>query len=70
VFTYDGHMNSFIGTDLSTGIEYRPLLSNNIIVTCGFSTLVPGSGFKALYNKKNESVDPQVAGFLELNLNF
>lgn len=70
VFTFDGHMNSFIGTDISTGIEYRPLLSNNVIVTCGFSTLVPGSGFKALYNKFKENVDPLVAGFVQMTVTY
>lgn len=70
VFTFDGHLNSFIGTDISTGLEYRPLLSNNVIVTCGFSTLVPGAGFKALYNKFKENVDPLVAGFVQMTVTY
>lgn len=70
VFTFDGHMNSFIGTDISSGISYRPLLSNNVQIICGVSTLVPGSGFKALFDKFKETVDPLVAGFVQLNVNY
>jgi hypothetical protein len=70
VFLFDGNLNNNIGVDLSTGIEYRPLLSNNVIVTAGVSTLVPGAGFKALYNKIKGNVDPLVAGFMELALTY
>ncbi len=69
-FTFQSHIRNFIGTDLSSGFEYRPLLNNNIIVTAGVSTLIPGQGFKDLYNKATSDVQPLFAGFLELNLNF
>jgi hypothetical protein len=69
-FTFDGGIDSRIGTDISTGIEYRPLLSNNVIMMMGVSTLVPGSGFKALYDMRRATVDPLVAAFLQLDLNF
>jgi hypothetical protein len=77
-FTFDGGIDNHIGTDLSMGFEYRPLLSNNVIVTFGVSTLIPGGGFKSLYNQtqpgevllRTKTVDPQVAGFLELNVNY
>ena len=39
-----------IGTDLGTGIEYRPPLSENIVIGGGVSSLVPGAGFKQIYN--------------------
>jgi Carboxypeptidase regulatory-like domain len=41
-----------IGTDLGTGIEYRPPLSENIVIVGGVSSLVPGEGFKQIYNGK------------------
>jgi hypothetical protein len=69
-FTFDGGLDTRIGTDLSMGIEYRPLLSNNVVMTLGISTLIPGSGFKSLYNQKTDNVDPMLAGFLELNLTY
>ena len=64
------HIDRFIGGDLSTGIEYRPLLSNNVIMTCGVSTLLPGHGFKDLYNKIHADVSPLVASFLEMRLTY
>jgi hypothetical protein len=69
-FTFDGGIDTHIGTDISAGFEYRPLLSNNVIMTFGVSTLVPGSGFKALYNQARDNLDPLVAAFTQLNLNF
>ena len=41
-----------IGTDLGTGVEYRPPLSENIVLTGGISSLVPGRGFEEIYNGK------------------
>ena len=69
-FVFQNHVANHIGTDLSTGFEYRPLLSNNVVVTCGVSTLIPGEGFRQLYDRLNGTVPPLVAGFLELNLTF
>jgi Carboxypeptidase regulatory-like domain len=39
-----------IGTDFGAGVEYRPPLSENIVVRGGASALVPGQGFKQVYN--------------------
>jgi hypothetical protein len=39
-----------IGTDLGTGVEYRPPLSENVVIRGGVSALVPGEGFKQIYN--------------------
>ena len=50
--------------------EYRPLLSNNVIMRAGASTLIPGTGFKDLFNKSIDSVNPLVAAFMELILAF
>jgi hypothetical protein len=48
-----------IGWDLSLGIQYRPLLNDNIIVSAGFGTLIPGRGYRDIYKT---STDP-VPGF-------
>jgi hypothetical protein len=69
-FTYDGNIHHFIGVDPSIGFEYRPFLSNNVILTMGISALLPGQGFRDLYDKFSKDVDPLLAGFLELNLTF
>ena len=39
-----------IGTDFGTGFEYRPPLSENIVIRGGASALVPGQGLQDIYN--------------------
>ena len=39
-----------IGTDFGAGFEYRPPLSENIVVRGGASALVPGQGLQDIYN--------------------
>jgi hypothetical protein len=34
------------------GMEYRPPLSENMVLTGGISSLVPGRGFEEIYNGK------------------
>ncbi len=50
-----------IGWDLSLGVAYRPLLINNVQFTFGASTLIPGRGFRDIYN--DTSSNCPVAGF-------
>lgn len=69
-FTFQGTMQRFIGTDLSVGVEYRPLLSNNIIVTAGVSGLVPGAGFRDIYDNLMGRQNTLAAAFLEVNLTY
>jgi hypothetical protein len=69
-FLFQDHIHNYIGVDLSTGFEYRPLLSNNIIMRAGLSTLIPGSGFQDLYRRLTDRVDPLLASFMELTLTY
>jgi hypothetical protein len=39
-----------IGVDYGFGVLYRPLLNENIIVMSGFTSLVPGTGFKDIFS--------------------
>ena len=48
-----------IGWDLSLGCQYRPLHTDNIILSAGFGVLIPGSGYNDIYRT---STDP-VPGF-------
>jgi hypothetical protein len=48
----DNKISRDIGADLSIGAIYRPLLSNNLIITGGFAALVPGAGFSDLYTSQ------------------
>ncbi len=48
-FVFQDNIRHHIGTDLSLGLEYRPLLSDNVILVGGVSTLIPGKGFDDLF---------------------
>jgi len=65
-FLYQGNINRQIGTDLSVGLEYRPLLNNNLQLTCGVATLIPGDGFKDLYNNLSSEAPSMVLGFTQM----
>ena len=41
-----------IGTDFGVGVEYRPPLSENIVLTGGAAALQPGQGFKDIYSSR------------------
>jgi hypothetical protein len=45
-----------IGGDLSIGFQYRPLLTDNIIISAGFGTLIPGQGFRDIYQTSTRPV--------------
>ncbi len=67
-FIFQETVHRHIGTDLSVGFEYRPLLSNNIITRFGVSGLIPGQGLKDIYDNLNGSLGTLVAAFVEVNL--
>ncbi len=69
-FLYQNNIARDIGTDYSVSFEYRPVLNNNVIIIGGLSTLVPGGGFRQLYNRQDGKVNPLVAGFLEVALTY
>ena len=45
-----------IGEDLSIGFQYRPLLTDNIIVSAGFGVLIPGRGYRDIYGSNGSTV--------------
>jgi len=47
---FQSGIDRFIGTDLGLGVQWRPWLNNNVIVTGTASTLFPGSGFEEIYS--------------------
>jgi hypothetical protein len=69
-FLFDGHINNFIGTDMSMGFKYRPFLSNRAVITAGIAGLLPGAGFHDLYDKLGSRAIPLGQLFTEVNLNF
>lgn len=62
---FQSNIRHSIGVDSGIGLQYRPLLSENIVITTGFGALVPGAGFRDIYNK-----DLLFSGFLNLRLVF
>ncbi len=65
-FVFQSGIDRHIGTDISTGIEYRPLLNDNLIIQAGVAGLIPGHGFKELFGFLSQDVDNLFAGFLEV----
>ena len=55
-----------IGLDASLGLEYRPLLNNNIIVTAGIAALFPGQGLKQVYDPVGMHVPTLYSTFLDV----
>lgn len=45
-----------IGFDLSVGFQYRPFLTDNVIISCGFGTLLPGAGYRDIYRRIKDPV--------------
>ena len=69
-FVFQDDIDTFIGTDMSTGIEYRPLLNNNVIFVTGISLLIPGEGFNDLYSELDDQSNTLVAAFADLVLTY
>jgi hypothetical protein len=70
IFTFQQHIDNYIGVDLSMGIEYRPFLNNNVILIAGVASLLPGEGFQELYDTSSRRVDYLAAGFVDLTLRY
>ena len=69
-YLFVGQVRNYIGTDLSTGLEYRPLLNNNVLLLGGLATLIAGEGFEDLYQTIDGKTRDHVAGFLEVVLEY
>lgn len=69
-YLFTGDVREFIGTDLSAGLEYRPLLNNNILLLGGLATLISGDGLSDLFQQVNGKTRDHVAGFLEVVLEY
>jgi len=69
-FVFQDGIGNQIGLDLSLGLEYRPLLNNNIIFVSGISGLIVGKGFRDLYQPLNGKVSDLAAGFLEATFEY
>ena len=62
---FQSNIHHAIGLDSGIGVQYRPLLNDNITVTAGVGTLFPGQGFKDIYGGKT-----LFSGFVNLRMVF
>lgn len=69
-FLFQDKLDREIGFDLSSGLEYRPLLNNNIIIVCGVSAFIPANGFRQIYNRLGKHVETLGAAFIEVTLTY
>jgi len=60
------HINRDIGFDTSVGMQYRPWLNNQVVISSGVSGLTAAQGFQDIYAKK----DFYYAGFLNLKVRY
>src|SRR4051812_31120959 len=47
---FQGRIRHSIGIDTGLGLQYRPMLNDNMVVTGGVGALVPGGGFHDIYS--------------------
>src|SRR5262249_16076265 len=69
-FLFQGRIDQWIGADLCIEVEYRLLLSNNIVLALGVATLLPGKGFKDVYDRFNAHAQNLIAGFGQVELQY
>lgn len=53
---FTNNASNDIGWDFSLGVEWRPLLTDNIILTAGTGFLVPGQGYKEIFRANTRPV--------------
>lgn len=53
---FTNHASNDIGLDASLGVQMRPLLTDNIILSAGIGFLVPGQGYKDIYRANTRPV--------------
>jgi hypothetical protein len=45
-----------LGLDLSLGVQYRPFLTDNVILSAGWGVLLPGRGYRDIYRRSTDPV--------------
>ena len=53
---FTNHASNDVGLDCSLGFQWRPLLTENIILTAGAGFFVPGQGYKDIYRANTRPV--------------
>lgn len=55
-------IEKYFGLDMSTGIKYRPILTENIVIFSGISAFKPGAGFTSIYESNCKPAGPLECG--------
>lgn len=50
VLRNQGHIDTDIGVDISASLQYRPFMSQNIVLNASVASLRPGKGYKQLFD--------------------
>ena len=53
---FQTNIHKTLGTDISLGLRYRPMLNQNIVIVGGTAVFLPGRGFKDIYEKNRPLV--------------
>jgi hypothetical protein len=53
---FTNHAGNAIGLDASFGLQWRPFLTENMLVSAGIGFLVPGQGYKDIYRANTRPV--------------
>jgi hypothetical protein len=53
---FSNKISNELGLDLSLGFKYRPLLTDNIIISAGLGVFLPGAGYESIYRRNTKHV--------------
>jgi hypothetical protein len=53
---FTNHASQDLGLDCSIGVQWRPFLIENVVVSAGVGFFVPGQGYKDIYRANTEPV--------------
>ena len=57
-----------IGIDVSAGLQYRPFMTQNVVLNASVAALVPGKGFEQLFDEDRRGL--QYSALLNLLVSF
>ena len=68
VLRNQGPISKDIGIDVSAGVQFRPFMSQNLVLNASAAALIPGKGFKQLYDENKRG--PQYSVLVNLLLTY
>lgn len=68
VLRNQGGISRDIGLDVSAALQYRPFMSQNVLLNASVAALIPGTGFRQLYDENRRG--PQYSVLFNVLLSF